>query len=161
MDAALIKLSQEIGELLKSQNLTLSTAESCTAGRIAAAITAVSGSSMYFKGSVVSYCNEIKRNVLGVSDELLETKGAVSKEVACAMHEGILKVMNTDCAIAITGFAGPLGGKEAPVGTIWIAVGNKKEIEVKLLQVDKEREENLTEATISALQLLLNFLKNA
>lgn len=161
MDAALIKLSQEIGELLKSQKLTLSTAESCTAGRIAAAITAVSGSSMYFKGSVVSYCNEIKRNVLGVSDELLETKGAVSKEVACAMHEGILKVMNTDCAIAITGFAGPLGGKEAPVGTIWIVVGNKKDARVKLLQVDGEREENLAKSVFCALQLLFDYLKNA
>lgn len=153
------KLSEEVGTLLRVKGETLSTAESCTAGRIAAAITALPGSSVYFKGSVVSYCNEIKNKLLGVPIELLDAKGAVSQEVVCAMLEGVLRIMDTDYAIAITGFAGPSGGVEAPVGTIWIAVGGKYDIKSKVVHLGKSREENLSIGVFESLQFLSEFLK--
>ena len=96
---------------------------------------------------------------LGVSQELLEEKGAVSEEVVRAMFEGALKAMETTYAIAITGYAGPGGGEEAPVGTIWIAVGDKNEVTVEKLEGDDGRDMNLAKATLVALQLLLDLLK--
>lgn len=138
---------------------TLCTAESCTSGQISAAITSVPGSSTYFKGGIICYTNEIKTKLLGVSQELLDEKGPVSEEVVKAMLQGALKQMETTYAVAITGYAGPGGGPEAPVGTIWIAVGDLNEMVVEKLEGDEGRDMNLAKATLVALQMLLDLLK--
>lgn len=117
-------ISREISPILWKAGETLCTAESCTSGQISAAITSVPGSSTYFKGGIICYTNEIKTKLLGVSQELLDEKGPVSEDVVKAMLQGALKQMETTYAVAITGYAGPGGGPEAPVGTIWIAVGD-------------------------------------
>ena len=105
-------LSKEISELFWKENLTLATAESCTAGNVAAAITAVAGTSHFFKGGIIAYSNEVKENLLGVSHETLETYGAVSEETVIEMVKGAMKSMNSDCAIATSGIAGPTGGTQ-------------------------------------------------
>ena len=119
-------LSKEINDLFWREGLTLVTAESCTAGSVAAAITAVAGSSQFFKGGIIAYSNEIKESLLGVNHETLETHGAVSEETVIEMVKGAMKSMNSDCAVATSGIAGPTGGTpDKPVGTIWIAAGCK------------------------------------
>ena len=119
-------LSKEINDLFWREGLTLVTAESCTAGSVAAAITAVAGSSHFFKGGIIAYSNEIKENLLGVNHGTLETHGAVSEETVIEMVKGAMKSMNSDCAVATSGIAGPTGGTpDKPVGTIWIAAGCK------------------------------------
>ena len=111
-----------LGELLKQQNATIATAESCTGGRLAAALNAQAGSSAYFMGSVVAYANEVKEQVLGVEHDTLIRYGAVSEQTVRQMAEGVRGLMHTDYAIATSGIAGPDGGTEdKPVGTVWIA----------------------------------------
>lgn len=111
-----------LGELLKQQNATIATAESCTGGRLAAALNALPGSSAYFMGSVVAYANEVKEQVLGVEHDTLMQYGAVSEQTVRQMAEGVRRLMRTDYAIATSGIAGPDGGTEdKPVGTVWIA----------------------------------------
>ena len=111
-----------LGELLKQQNATIATAESCTGGRLAAALNAQAGSSAYFMGSVVAYANEVKEQVLGVEHDTLMQYGAVSEQTVRQMAEGVRRLMHTDYAIATSGIAGPDGGTEdKPVGTVWIA----------------------------------------
>ena len=152
-------ISREISPILWKAGETLCTAESCTSGQISAAITSVPGSSTYFKGGIICYTNEIKTKLLGVSQELLDEKGPVSEEVVKAMLQGALKQMKTTYAVAITGYAGPGGGPEAPVGTIWIAVGDLNEMVVEKLEGDEGRDMNLAKATLVALQMLLDLLK--
>ena len=121
-----MKLEEKVGELLKAKKLSLSTAESCTGGGIAALITSVPGSSEYFNGSIVAYSNEIKMSLLHVSAETLEKHGAVSRETVTEMVKGAMKTLKTDCAVATSGIAGPGGGTpEKPVGTVWIAAAYK------------------------------------
>ena len=111
-----------VGELLKQKTCTIATAESCTGGRLAAALNAQPGSSVFYRGSVVAYANEVKEQVLGVAHDTLVQHGAVSEQTVCQMAEGIRRLMHTDYAIATSGIAGPDGGtKEKPVGTVWIA----------------------------------------
>jgi len=100
-------LSKEINELFWKEGLTLATAESCTAGNVAAAITAIAGSSRFFKGGIIAYSNEVKENLLGVTPETLEAHGAVSEETVIEMVKGAMKSMNSDCAVATSGIAGP------------------------------------------------------
>ena len=153
-------ISREISELLWESEKTVATAESCTGGRIAEAIISVPGASKYFKGGIISYVNEVKENLLGVSHELLEEKTAVCEEVAIAMVEGACKAMNTDYAVAATGIAGPSGGtKEIPVGTIWLACGTVGNVVTFKLDEDHGRDINLTIATNKAMQMLRDFLK--
>ena len=116
-------LSKEISDLFWKEGLTLATAESCTAGNVAAAITAIPGSSHFYRGGIIAYSNEVKENMLGVNPETLENKGAVSEETVIEMVKGAMKSMNSDCAVATSGIAGPTGGsEEKPVGTVWFAV---------------------------------------
>lgn len=111
-----------LGELLKQKNATIATAESCTGGRLAAALNALPGSSAYYLGSVVAYANEVKEQVLGVEHDTLTQYGAVSEQTVREMAEGVRRLMRTDYAIATSGIAGPDGGTEdKPVGTVWIA----------------------------------------
>lgn len=158
-----ISMSELVGRLLKNQQKTVSTAESCTGGYIAHLLTSISGSSAYFMGSVVSYDNSIKKNVLGVEEKILETVGAVSEETVIEMLAGILQVMKTDYAIAVSGIMGPDGGTEdKPVGTVWIAVGNKEYTETKKIQFRFDRQRNIELTAINALNLLRLFiLKNS
>lgn len=150
-----------LGRLLKEKNKTVSTAESCTGGYIAHLITTVAGSSDYFKGSVVSYSNSIKENVLGVSNETLSTVGAVSEETVKAMISGVLKTMQTDVAVAVSGIMGPGGGsEEKPVGTVWMAVGNAERMETKKMHFRFQRKRNIELTAINALYLLCMFIKN-
>ena len=152
--------SREVSEILWETEKTVSTAESCTGGRIAEAIIAVPGASKYFKGGIISYINEVKENLLGVDHQLLEEKTAVCEEVAIAMVKGACKALNTDYAIAATGFAGPTGGtKEIPVGTIWLACGRPEKVVTMKLEEDYGRDINLAIATNRAMQLFLEYLK--
>lgn len=155
-----MKLEEKIGKVLEAKKLSLSTAESCTGGGIAALITSVPGSSDYFKGGIVAYSNEVKMSLLDVSAETLEMCGAVSRETVVEMAKGAMKRLKTDCAIATSGIAGPGGGTpEKPVGTIWIAVAYKSEI-VTLKQIgDSGRTENTQKAIQNALSLLYDSLK--
>lgn len=152
-------LSREVGLYLKLEKATLGTAESCTAGRIAAAITSMPGSSTYFKGGIVCYTNEIKTEFLRVDAALLEKEGPVSEAVVTSMHDGALKALHTTYAIAITGYAGPGGGKEAEAGTIWIAVGSAEKVEVRKIYADGDRGQNLAFATLKSLEMLLSHLR--
>ena len=146
--------------MLWDMEKTVGTAESCTGGRIAEAIIAIPGASKYFKGGVISYVNEIKESLLGVSHDVLEEKTAVCEEVAIAMVKGACKALNTDYAIAATGVAGPTGGtKDIPVGTIWLACGNSDRVATLMVEEDHGRDINLAIATNKAMQLFLDYLK--
>ena len=140
---------------------TVGTAESCTGGRIAEAIIAVPGASKYFKGGIISYVDEIKQSLLDVDAEVLAEKTAVCEEVAVQMVRGACRTLNTDYAIAATGFAGPGGGtKEVPVGTIWLACGNLEKQVAMMIEEDHGRDINLAIATNKAMQMFLEFLKS-
>ena len=152
-------LSREIGEYLWRSGATLSTAESCTAGAVSAIITSIPGASGYFRGGVVAYADEVKQQLLNVPASLLEEKGAVSEEVAISMAQGVQQALSTDYAIAVTGFAGPTGGAEAPVGTIWLAVATPTDVETRMLSGDDGREANLMRATLTALSMLYTRLQ--
>ena len=153
-------VSREISELLWEMEKTVSTAESCTGGRIAEAIIAVPGASKYFKGGIISYVNEIKESLLAVDHQLLEEKTAVCEEVAIAMVKGACRTLNTDYAISATGIAGPSGGsKDIPVGTIWLACGNADRVATVKVEEDHGRDINLAIATNRAMQLFLDYLR--
>lgn len=154
-------ISREVSQMLWEMEKTVGTAESCTGGRIAEAIIAVPGASKYFKGGIISYVNEIKETLLGVSSEVLEEKTAVCEEVAIQMVKGACKALNTDYAISATGFAGPTGGtKEIPVGTIWLACGSPEKQVTMKVEEDHGRDINLAIATNKAMQMFLEFLKS-
>lgn len=149
-------LSKEISEIFWREGFTLATAESCTAGNVAAIITAIPGSSRFYKGGIVAYANEVKENLLYVQSSTLETYGAVSEETVIEMVQGAMKALGADYAVATSGIAGPAGGTvEKPVGTIWIAAGNTERVITAKLTEDDGREKNVQSATKKALQLLL------
>jgi nicotinamide-nucleotide amidase len=154
-------ISREVSQLLWEMEKTVATAESCTGGRIAEALIAVPGASKYFKGGVISYVDEVKESLLGVSRELLEEKTAVCEEVAMQMVAGACRALRTDFAISATGVAGPTGGtKDIPVGTIWLACGTSdKQVTLKV-EEDHGRDINLAIATNKAMQMFLDFLKS-
>jgi PncC family amidohydrolase len=154
-------LSKELSDKFWKEELTLATAESCTAGNIAAVITAIPGSSHFYKGGIVAYNNEVKINLLGVSPQTLEEKGAVSEETVIEMVKGAMKSMNSDCAVATSGIAGPTGGTPVnPVGTVWIAAGMKDRIITLKVSGDEGRKRNIEKATLNALQLLQKLFQN-
>jgi nicotinamide-nucleotide amidase len=148
-----------MGQLLKEKNKTMATAESCTGGYIAHLITSIAGSSAYYKGSVVSYANEVKENVLGVQHTTLQTAGAVSEQTVIQMVKGALKALNTDFALATSGIMGPDGGSdEKPVGTVWIAVGNNSKTETMKLNLRFDRQRNIIITANQALNFLRKFI---
>lgn len=155
-----MKLEEEVGELLKAKKLSLSTAESCTGGGVAALITSVPGSSEYFKGGIVAYSNEVKRTLLHVSAETLKKYGAVSRETVVEMVKGAMNTLKTECAVATSGVAGPDGGTpEKPVGTVWIAAAYKNEIMTMKQEGDCGRAGNVQKAIQNALSMLRDKLK--
>ena len=144
-----------IGKILKENNKTLSTAESCTGGYISHLITKVPGSSNYYKGSVISYSNDIKEMELNVPKELLQKKGAVCKEVVEYMAKNIRLKYKTDYSIAASGIAGPAGGTpNKPVGTVWIAIATPNGIISNKFLFGNNRERNIQLTANAALMML-------
>lgn len=148
-------LESVTGNLLKQNNFTLSTAESCTGGSIANLITSVSGASNYFKGSIVAYANEVKSDILQISKSDIKKFGAVSEPVVIQMAEGVKKLLKTDYAIATSGIAGPSGGTpEKPVGTVWIALATPRQTIAIKMNFGNHRGRTITRSAFAALNLL-------
>lgn len=153
-------LEERLVSVLKEKNLVAATAESCTGGLVAKRITDISGSSSVFNCAVVSYSNEIKSSVLGVSEETLSKYGAVSEQTVREMVSGVLKLSGADIAVSISGIAGPNSDNtEKPVGLIYLAASNGKETVVKKLEnkfTEDVRRLNRESASDEAIKLLLN-----
>ena len=146
-------------DFLKQNNLTISTAESCTGGMIASAITDVSGSSGFFGTGVVTYSNEAKMKLIGVKRETLERFGAVSEQTAAEMAEGVLKLGDADVAVAVTGIAGPTGGTaEKPVGLVYIGVSGKYGTFAYKNNFEGSRDEVRRETVKRSFELVYNYL---
>jgi PncC family amidohydrolase len=156
----LSSLEEVVGELLKEKALTLATAESCTGGMVASHIVNVSGSSEYFKGSVVAYSNEVKMKLLGVKEETLKRFGAVSEQTAIEMAEGVRKLLNTDIGISTTGIAGPTGGTpEKPVGLTYFGISHGDRTEFFKYIFPYDRNQNRLSATYFLLFKLYKLLR--
>lgn len=154
-------LEQIVGSLLKEKKWTISTSESCTAGSISKRICSISGSSKWYKGGLVAYSNQVKQECLHVSQQTLDTYGAVSEQTVSEMATNTCQLFKTDCSIAVSGIAGPTGGStEKPVGTVWTAVICKDKKITKCFHFGNDRLTNIEKATLSALNLLRFLLKN-
>ena len=148
-------LEAKIGELLKSLNLTISTAESCTGGLIGDRITNVSGSSQYFKGGIIAYCNQVKHDLLGVDQATLAEHGAVSKRVALRMAIGVRERLQTDIGVSATGIMGPTGGTlDKPIGTVWIGYADAHSQLAERILTQKDRRINKKYAAMAVLRIL-------
>ena len=148
-------VAEKLVELLKARGLTCATAESCTGGGVGSAMTAVPGSSAVFAGGVISYSNDVKRDVLGVSDHNLQTVGAVSPEVAAQMADGARKLLKTDLAVSLTGIAGPDGGSdEKPVGLVWFGLATKDGVRTEKAIFRGDRAQVRAQAITHALGML-------
>ena len=154
-----LPMQEVVAQLLIAKNKTVSTAESCTGGYIASLLTAKAGASNFYSGSVVSYSYKAKETLLQVDKNILETLGAVSEEVVIQMARGALKNIQTDYTIAVSGIMGPDGGTiDKPVGTVWIAVGNNKNIIAKKMQFRFDRQRNIELTATNALNMLRIFI---
>jgi len=151
-----------VGQLLKQQNKTISTAESCTGGKIAQVLTSKSGASQFFKGSVVSYATQTKIEVLGLTEEIIKTHSVVSAEVATQMAIHVKRMMKTDYAIATTGNAGPeAGDSDAAIGTVFIALATPTEVIVEEFNFGQPREKVIDRTVVQSLQMVRKeILKN-
>lgn len=150
-----LPLEKAVGDLLLENQLTVSTAESCTGGYLAHLITSIPGSSSYYFGSILSYANEIKQQELGVQQSDLDSYGAVSQQVVEQMANAVRLKMNTDFGIATSGVAGPDGGSEdKPVGMVWIALASKVGVIAKCFHFENDRGRNIQRASIAALNML-------
>ena len=148
-------VEEMIGNLLTAKGMTLSTAESCTGGFIAHKITTVPGSSKYFKGSVVSYSNEVKVNVLNVLSDDIQLYGAVSRQVVEQMADNVRRLLKTDYALATSGIAGPDGGTaEKPVGLVWISVSSPKGVVSREFKFGNVRIQNIERTAQTAMLML-------
>lgn len=150
-----------IGRMLSESGKTVSVAESCTGGTISALITSVPGASEYYLGSVTSYANEVKINVLGVPASVIADHGAVSSECVAAMAEGVRRLTGSDYSVATSGIAGPGGGSsEKPVGLVWIGVSSDKGTETYCMVFKNDRKRNIERFASSALNILREKLVN-
>ena len=150
------KIVSQIAAKMLAAKTWVATAESCTGGNIAHQITLVPGSSAWFKGGVVSYTNQVKMNVLGVSHELIDTYTEVSHQVAKAMAEGARRATGADFAVSTTGIAGPTGSTPTdPVGTVYIGVATPDKVVSSRIVFGTNRQQNIEQFTIAALELLL------
>lgn len=148
-------VAEKLVELYKSSGKTCATAESCTGGGIGAAITSVAGSSEVFLGGVISYANEVKRDVLGVAAQVLDEHGAVSSETAAQMAEGARRLTKADVAVAVTGIAGPGGGSaEKPVGLVWFGLATADGVRTEKAIFPGDREQVRSATVIHALGML-------
>ncbi len=152
-------LSKTVGALLKAKHLSLSTAESCTGGQIASALTAIPGISEVFETGLVTYSNRAKKTLLGVSDNILDTYGAVSHQTAEAMCQGLLSRTNSDLAVSVTGIAGPGGGSNAkPVGLVYIAVADRNQIIIEKCRFRGDRSQIQRRSVNKAFAMLRNLI---
>ena len=148
-------VAENLVSLLTARGLTCATAESCTGGGVGSAITAVPGSSAVFAGGVISYSNDVKREVLGVKAETLATVGAVSSETAAQMAEGVRKLLKVDLAVSLTGIAGPDGGSdEKPVGLVWFGLATKDGVRTEKCIFRGDRTKVREQAVTHALGML-------
>ena len=156
------KLEQVIADLLIKNNLTVSTAESCTSGLLASRLTDVPGSSRYFKGGSVCYSNELKINDIGIDKDLIERHGAVSEEVAKSLAKNIAQKNNTDLGIGITGIAGPDGGTEKkPVGLVFVGIFYKNNLYIKKYNLTPDRITNRELTVTLCLNEIRKILRNS
>lgn len=154
-DEPLADLAQRLQRICVASGLTVATAESCTGGLVAHAITAHPGSSGYFVGGVVSYSDEVKVAVLGVPSDVLATHGAVSAQVALAMAGGVRERLGSDLGIGVTGVAGPDGGSaDKPVGLVYVAVSDRDGADVRRFHWEGDRASNIAESAAAALAFL-------
>lgn len=152
---------ETVAALLKSHNWSLTTAESCTGGMVAAECTALPGSSNWFEGGFVTYSNDMKQKLLGVSPWTLKSHGAVSQAAAEQMAVGAARLAKVEVAIAVTGVAGPGGGSEAkPVGMVWFAWAVGKALYSGKEQFTGNRDEVRKKATRHAIDKLIKYLKS-
>lgn len=143
-----------------SQHKIIATAESCTGGGIAESITSLAGSSAWFAGSIVSYSNALKQNLLGVKEQTLIEHGAVSEQTVREMLVGILTLSDVNLGLSISGIAGPDGAtQEKPVGTIWMAWGNSDQIQTQCFHFHGDRQSIREQAKYQAIKLLVDFLE--
>jgi nicotinamide-nucleotide amidase len=155
-------LANAVGKLLIKNKQTLATAESCTGGYLAHLITAISGSSAYYKGSILAYDNSIKENILHIDKSIIETHGAVSEACVMAMASQARKLLETDFAIATSGIAGPSGGSaEKPVGTVWIAIASPTRCIAKVFNMGDHRGRTIERTALMGLDLLRKELLTA
>lgn len=153
-------LEKALGQLLLKRKKTMATAESCSGGYIAHLITAIPGSSDYFKGTVVAYAYDVKEDILSVQHETLETKGAVSEETITEMLRGLLQKTTADYGIATSGIMGPGGGTDdKPVGTVWVAVGSREKMIAKKLHFRFDRLRNIELTAANAMLMLFQFIE--
>lgn len=152
-------MQQVVGNLLIEKGKTLCTAESCTGGYIAHLLTSITGSSKFYNGSVISYSYEAKEDLLQVDKNILETRGAVSEEVVLQMAKAALQHLKSDFVIAVSGIMGPAGGTpDKPVGTVWIAIGNKQNLQAQKMHFRFDRERNIQLTAAHALNELRKFI---
>jgi len=150
-----MNVAMNLVELLKARGLTCATAESCTGGGVGQAITAVPGSSAVFAGGVISYSNDVKRDVLGVKPATLESVGAVSAETAAQMAAGVRRLLKVELAVSLTGIAGPDGGsQEKPVGLVWFGLATGEGVRTEKAIFRGDREGIRQNAVIHALGML-------
>ncbi len=158
MSKSTYDLASILGQNLALRGLVVTTAESCTAGSVANAITDIPGSSEWFHAGYIAYSNDIKHRLLGVPEAMISSYGAVSQEVAKAMVEGALRQSRSDLGVAITGVAGPGGGSDGkPVGSVCFAVGSTVRVKVSQFLFEGNRQEVREQSTVKALELLLGF----
>jgi len=151
---------KQLHDLCVAKNISISVAESCTSGLIASKITSFSGSSAYFKGGIIAYQNEIKVNILGVSQSLIDEKTSVSSEVVEQMALNVKSEFNSVFSVATSGYAGPLGGTEkTPVGTVFIAIATQSEVISSKFYFSGIRESVVNQAADKSLIMLIEKIK--
>ncbi len=135
------ELVTRIGSIFRESGMTLSSAESCTGGMVGMLLTSIPGSSEWFMGGVIAYSDSVKTDVLDISDSMIESEGAVSRETALAMATGIREITGSDFSISVTGVAGPGGGSlEKPVGTVWMAVCSSQSMSAEMKRFAGDRD---------------------
>lgn len=159
-DVELLDLAARVGAACRSRNVTLATAESCTAGLVAHLVTEIAGSSDYFRGGLVTYADDVKESLAGVSADVLRAHGAVSAQVALAMAEGARTRLQADLAVAITGIAGPGGGSpDKPVGLTYVALADGRGGDVRRYIWGLDRSGNKRASAGAALDFVLERLE--
>lgn len=154
-------LQEVVGDLLVRTGKTIGTAESCTGGYLAHLFTSIAGSSRYFNGSIISYANEVKQDLLGVDPDIIKKYGAVSRETAVQMVKGALNTLKTDYVIVTTGIMGPDGGTpEKPTGTVWVGLGYRDQVETHPFHFRFDRQRNMELTAAHGLNALRKFILN-
>ena len=152
---------QQLHDLCVEKKVSIATAESCTAGLLAAKITSIPGASSFFKGGIIAYQNDVKINLLGVSKSLIKEKTEVCAEVVQQMAQGVRNKFSADFSVATSGYAGPTGGSELnPIGTVFIAISSKEKTFSKRFVFVGDRESIVSQSVISGAEFLVEVLKN-